>query len=36
MTTTDDGAGEARLVVTGERVGLGPLRGDLVPRYQRW
>jgi diamine N-acetyltransferase len=36
MTVTDDGAGEARLVVTGERVGLGPLRGDLVPRYQRW
>lgn len=36
MTTTDDGAGEARLVVTGERVGLGPLRGDLVPLYQRW
>jgi diamine N-acetyltransferase len=36
MTTTDDGAGEARLAVTGERVGLGPLRGDLVPLYQRW
>jgi diamine N-acetyltransferase len=36
MTTTDDGAGEARLVVTGERVGLGPLRADLLPLYQRW
>lgn len=36
MTTTGDGAGEAQLVVTGERVGLGPLRADLLPVYQRW
>jgi len=24
------------LIITGERVGLGPLRADLVPTYQRW
>lgn len=29
-------AAEPQLVITGDRVGLGPLRADLVPTYQRW
>ena len=27
---------EPQLVISGDRVGLGPLRADLVPTYQRW
>jgi diamine N-acetyltransferase len=36
MTTAGNGPVEAQLVVTGERVGFGPLRADLLPIYQRW
>jgi diamine N-acetyltransferase len=34
--TTPAGAAEPQLVISGDRVGLGPLRADLVPTYQRW
>ncbi len=30
------GATEPQLVMTGDRVALGPLRADLIPTYQRW
>ena len=32
----NDGAGHPILNVVGELVGLGPLRRDLLPLYQRW
>ncbi len=36
MTTTTTESLEPQLLITGERAALGPLRGDLVPIYQRW
>jgi hypothetical protein len=33
---TDVSGNEPELVLTGERVGLGPLRRDLAETYSRW